>query len=222
VLQINQPGAPLGRWVWGHLAGLFLIKVEISNVQGLDLSGIATSLPMLRCLQLVDVDLAADGPEPEAEPEPEPETKTKSESESESHSSGRGDGDEGPAVGRVPAARPPCALEALRGMQLITLNIASIYGSGALSALDVEAIASLNTTLTCLGLMSTTITDAGLLVLAKSGMLLESLSLDCCRLVTAAGIAHLADMPLVELYLTGTTVRREDCPPSLKDSVRIC
>jgi hypothetical protein len=84
-----------------------------------------------------------------------------------------------------------------------------------------ETVALLSATLVNLNLNCGEITDAGLQILGQSGMRLKTLSLIWCEKITAAGIAHLADMPLKTLKLRGTGIRLEDCPPRLRHCIRI-
>jgi hypothetical protein len=110
----------------------------------------------------------------------------------------------------------------LRGMRrLVSLHIGYSFGEGTISATDIGAIATLSATLSRLSLPSSTITDAGLSALVRSGMRLKYLSLANCKHITAAGIALLAGMPLEILDLRRTGINLRDCPPQLRHCIRV-
>jgi hypothetical protein len=88
----------------------------------------------------------------------------------------------------------PDGISALVGMPLVKL----VYKSSALDA-HMATIALLAPTLVHLNLSESGVTDAGLRALR--GMRLKTLSLRFCKGISAAGLAHLADMPLECLHL---------------------
>jgi hypothetical protein len=132
-------------------------------------------------------------------------------------------------------------LDALRATRLTQLDISwcdSLFRRldiSGMSALPLEhlayeacpsddrlaTVALLSATLVHLNLGWSKITDAGLGVLGRSGMRLETLWLTFCGDITAAGLAHLADMPLLDLDLRHTSIKIEDCPPRLGHCIRV-